>query len=118
MLYRSKPKKVFLYGKPVDFRKQITGLATLVDLEFKGELFQQSWFLFVSRDRKKAKILYWRDTGFAMWQFRLEKELFDLGKPRVYQKLKISWRDLGRLLDGYCIFQGESHQKIPAKRFS
>ena len=118
MLYRSRPKKVFLYGEPVDFRKQIQGLATIVDQEFKGELFQGSLFLFVARDKKKAKILYWRDTGFALWQFRLEGDLFDLGRPRFEYRMQISWRDLGRLLEGYNIFRGRSHQKISPKRFS
>lgn len=118
MLYRSKPGRVFLYGEPVDFRKQIPGLATIVDREFKEELFKGSWFLFVARDKKKAKILYWRDTGFAMWQFRLESDLFDLGRPRFNGKMQISWRDLGRLLDGYNIFKGRSHRKISPKRFS
>lgn len=59
MLYRSKPKKVHLYGRPVDFRKQINGLAGIVDQEFSGELFD-CWFVFISVDKKKAKILYWR----------------------------------------------------------
>ena len=117
MLYRNKPKKIFLYGKPVDFRKQAVGLASIVDAEFRGELFS-SWFLFVSRDKKKAKILYWRDAGFALWNLRLEKSLFDLGRPRYSGKQEISWRNLGRLLDGYNIFVGHPHEKIPPKRFS
>lgn len=117
MLFRNKPKKVYFYGEPVDFRKQINGLAHIVDSEFRGELYQ-SWFLFVSKDKKKAKILYWRETGFALWGFRLEKESFDLGRPRNMRKLKITWRDLGLLLDGYNIFSGDPHKKIPPKRFS
>ena len=109
MLYLGKPKKVFLYGEPVDFRKQITGLATIVDREFEGELFEGSWFLFVARDKKKAKILYWRGAGFALWQVRLESDLFNLGRPRFGGKMQISWRDLGLLLDGYNIFKGKPH---------
>jgi hypothetical protein len=117
MLYRSKPKKVHLYGRPVDFRKQINGLAGIVDQEFSGELFD-SWFVFISVDKKKAKILYWRQTGFAIWQLRLEKELFQMGRPRISSKQEISWRDLGRFLDGFNIFEGEAHSEIPPKRFS
>jgi transposase len=117
MLYRNKPKKVFLYGKAVDFRKQVNGLATIVDHEFRGELFS-GWFVFLSSDKKKVKILYWRETGFALWSLRLEKSLFEMGKPRFTEKKVITWRDLGRLLDGYNIFAGPPHEKIPAKRFS
>lgn len=118
MLYHSRPKKIYYYGKPVDFRKQTSGLGILVDAEFPGELIQGSWFLFVAQDRKKAKILYWRDTGFALWQFRLEKELFDLGSPRFLSNRPVSWRDLGRLLDGLNIFEGRAHEKMRAKRFA
>jgi transposase len=76
MLYRSRPKKVFYYGKAVDFRKQALDLAALVDLELPGGMRQGHWFVFVSTDKKKAKILYWRGTGVALWQMRLEKDLF------------------------------------------
>lgn len=117
MLYRTKPKKIFLYGKPVDFRKQATGLAGIVEAEFRGELFA-SWFVFFSADKKKVKILYWRGTGFSLWYFRLEKALFDLGRPRYSGKMSISWGNLGRLLEGYSIFPGNSHEQITAKRFS
>lgn len=117
MLYRSKPKKVFLYGKPVDFRKQVNGLAGIVDAEFRGELFS-SWFIFFSADKKKAKILYWRQTGFALWSLRLEKSLFELGRPRFCGKMTISWQNLGLLLDGYNIFAGAPHEQVPPKRFS
>jgi len=118
MLYRSKPKKVFLYAAPVDFRKQINGLASIVDMEFTGEVFQGSWFVFVASDRMKVKILYWRDCAFALWQLRLEKDHINLGVPRFSGKRILSWRDLGRFLDGQNIFHGSRHEKISPKRFS
>ena len=117
MLYRNKPKKIYLYGKPVDFRKQINGLACIVESEFVGELYK-SWFVFIAADKKKAKILYWRGTGFALWSFRLEKDRFDLGRPRYSSKREIGWRNLGLLLEGYNIFEGAPHEKISLKRYS
>jgi len=92
-------------------------VASIVDAEFKGELFA-AWFVFFSLDRKKVKILYWRETGFALWNFRLEQSLFDLGRPRFSADMEVSWRNFGRFLAGYDIFPGTSHKKIPAKRFS
>jgi transposase len=118
MLYRTKPKKVFYYGKAVDFRKQSMGLAVIVDLELPGELQQGHWFVFVSADKKKAKILYWRGTGVALWQMRLESELFKIDRPRSAVARTISWRDLGRFLDGLNIFEGAPHQNKIAKRYS
>jgi transposase len=118
MLYRSRPKKVFYYGKAVDFRKQTMGLAAIVDSELPGELRAGHWFAFISRDKSKAKILYWRGTGLALWQLRLERDLFKLGSPRAATTRTLSWRDLGRLLDGLNIFAGDGHAATNPKRFS
>lgn len=118
MLYRSRPKKVFYYGKPVDFRKQALGLAAIVDLELPGEIEQGHWFVFASCDKRKIRILYWRGTGLALWQLRLEGNVFKLGRPRVVEPRTLSWRDLGRLLDGFNIFDGPPHAVTKAKRFS
>ena len=118
MLYRSRPKKVFYYGKAVDFRKQAIGLAAIVDLELPGEMRSGHWFVFISTDKKKAKILYWRGTGVALWQMRLEQDLFKVGSPRCATTHTQTWRDLGRFLDGLNIFAGDAHQATAPKRFS
>jgi len=118
MLYRSRPKKVFYYGKAVDFRKQALGLAAIVDCDLPGEMRQGHWFVFVSTDKKKAKILYWRGTGVALWQMRLESELFKVESPRSAATRTVTWRDLGRFLDGLNIFAGEAHETTKPKRFT
>ncbi len=43
----AKVQKVYLYPKPVDFRKSINGLAALVELDIKVEVFNP--VLFVSQ---------------------------------------------------------------------
>ena len=118
MLYKARPRKIFYYGKPVDFRKQALGLAALVDSELPGELKEGHWFVFFASDKKKAKILYWRGAGLALWQFRLESNLFELGAPRIIATSLITWRDLGRMLDGFNIFPGQPHLVTKPKRFS
>ena len=118
MLYRSRPKKVFFYGKAVDFRKQAMGLAAIVDCEMPGEMRHGHWFVFVATDKKKAKVLYWRGTGVALWQMRLERDLFKVGSPRSIATRMLTWRDLGRFLDGLNIFEGVAHEATKPKRFS
>ncbi len=118
MLYQNRPSKIYYYGEPIDFRKQTMGLATLVDLELPGELMAGHWFVFVSRDKKKAKILYWRGTGLALWQIHLDRDLFKVGSPRFLKKRSFSWRDLGHFLNGLNIFPDEAHEIRKAKRFS
>jgi transposase len=118
MLYRRRPEKIFYYGKPVDFRKQTMGLAAIVDAELPGEMQHGHWFVFVSSDKKKAKILYWRGTGVALWQLRLDRDLFKVGRPRVATTRTLTWREIGRFLDGFNVFEGEPHEVKTPKRFA
>nr|WP_256667432.1 IS66 family insertion sequence element accessory protein TnpB [Pseudomonas sp. ANT_J28] len=55
----AKVEKVYLYPKPVDFRKSIYGLAALVELDIKVTVFDPVLFVFLNRPRNRVKILYW-----------------------------------------------------------
>lgn len=118
MLFKARPKRIFYYGQAIDFRKQAISLAALVDVELPGELKEGHWFIFFSRDKRKAKILYWRGNGLALWALRLDGELFNLGSPRVVGRQILNWAQLGRLLDGHNIFEGDSHLMRMPKRFA
>ena len=52
-----KVKAVYLYPKPVDFRKSINGLAALVELDIKVAVFDPALFVFLNRTRNQVKIL-------------------------------------------------------------
>ena len=51
-------EKVYLYPKPVDFRKSIDGLAALVELDIKVAVFDPVLFVFLNRHRNRIKVLY------------------------------------------------------------
>ena len=44
-------EKVYLYPKPVDFRKSINGPPTLVELDIKVAVFDPVLFVFLNRKR-------------------------------------------------------------------
>jgi hypothetical protein len=50
-------EKVYLYPKPVDFRKSIDGLAALVELDIKVAVFDPVLFVFLNRHRNRVKVL-------------------------------------------------------------
>ncbi|AZE49470.1 Mobile element protein [Pseudomonas chlororaphis] len=68
----AKVEKVYLYPKPVDFRKSIDGLAALVELDIKVAVFDPVLFVFLNKPRNRVKILYWERNGFCLWLKRLE----------------------------------------------
>lgn len=47
----AKVEKVYLYPKPVDFRKSNDGLAALVELDIKVAVFDPVLFVFLSAGR-------------------------------------------------------------------
>lgn len=54
----AKVEKVYLYPKPVDFRKSIDGLAALVELDIKVAVFDTVLFFFLNKTRNSVEILY------------------------------------------------------------
>ncbi|MCU9532830.1 IS66 family insertion sequence element accessory protein TnpB [Pseudomonas mosselii] len=51
----AKVEKVYLYPKPVDFRKSIDGLAALVELDIKVAVFDPVLFVFLNKPRKSRE---------------------------------------------------------------
>lgn len=51
----AKVKKVYLYPKPVDFRKSIDGLSALVELDIKAAVFDPVLFVFLNRARNRLE---------------------------------------------------------------
>ncbi len=69
-------QKIYLHRDYVDFRKQINGLSLIVANDMRQNIFNGDLFVFCCKKKDKLKIVYWQNTGFCMWQLRLEKEKF------------------------------------------
>ena len=67
---------VFLHRAPVDFRQSINGLAAIVEQQLSLQITDGSVFVFCNKSRDKLKILYWDNSGFALWYKRLEQNKF------------------------------------------
>ena len=96
----AKVQKVYLYPKPVDFRKSIHGLAALVELDIKVEVFNPVLFVFLNRTRSQVKILYWERNGFCLWLKRLEAERFKTKPDTGDEAIELTVDELNWLLDG------------------
>ena len=100
--------RVFAYRHPVDLRKSIDGLTSLIEGALGEDPFSGTVFVFVNRRRDKVKLLYWERNGFCLWYKRLERERF--AWPRMTtQALSMSGQQLSWLLDGYDITYLKPH---------
>jgi transposase len=103
--------RVDIYVKPgkTDMRKQINGLAVIVQQELKLDPFSGSLFLFCNGGRRLLKILYWDKTGFALWLKRLEKDRFFWPMDRT-EVQEIDFEQLRQLLSGINFW--EAHKEV------
>jgi len=67
---------VYAFDEPCDMRKSFDRLTALVTEHMKHDLLAGDLYLFVSRDRKRAKVLYFDGTGMCLFAKRLEKGQF------------------------------------------
>ena len=103
--------EIFLCVEPVDFRKQITGLAVLVQSRLEMNPFSSQLFVFTNRTRKQCRILVWERAGFVMWQKKLERERFAWPKQSD-AVVSLTGAQLNLLLDGYDIWRNQPHQSV------
>ena len=108
----AKVQKVYLYPKPVDFRKSINGLAALVELDIKVDVFNPVLFVFLNRTRSQVKILYWERNGFCLWLKRLEAERFKTKPDAGDEAIELTVDELNWLLDGIDLWRNRPHQTL------
>lgn len=76
MIGSTRRVRVFAYDQPTDMRCSFDGLYALVVSKFGKNPLDGDMFLFVSRDRRRAKVLFWDGTGLCLYCKRLEKGVF------------------------------------------
>ncbi|WP_339935041.1 IS66 family insertion sequence element accessory protein TnpB [Vreelandella glaciei] len=82
-------------------RKQIDGLALLVQEAMALNPFDQALFLFGDRQRDKVKLLFWERNGFVVWYKRLERERFKWPTNLKDETMTLTGQELNWLLNGY-----------------
>jgi transposase len=64
---------VYAYAQPVDMRKGVDGLRALVTEALHRDALNGDVYIFVSRDRVRAKVLHWDGTGLCIDAKRLAR---------------------------------------------
>ena len=103
---------VYLHRTPVDFRKSINGLSVIVEGEMALSPLSGALFVFCNKKRDKLKLLYWDQSGFALWYKRLEQEKFKWPRRLSEAVIELSETQLHWLLEGYDITQMKPHTPL------
>lgn len=110
--------QVYLYRGIVDFRKWAAGLAQVVEHELSEVLVDASrLYVFVSRDRRSVKCLYWNKTGVALWTTKLEAETFKIERKRE-GGVWISAAQMEWILAGFDYTKMKPHKEVSVKKIS
>jgi transposase len=100
---------VYLRTGVTDMRKSINGLSVIVQEEMKLNPFDRGYFVFCGRTRNILKLLYWDNTGFALWYKRLEKARFPWPE-KAEEARRITGEQIAWLLSGIDFFR--AHEKL------
>ena len=101
MIGSTRALRVYAYGAPVDMRKGFDGLAALVRQGFDKDPVSGDMFLFVSRNRIRAKVLLWDGTGLCLYAKRLEEGRFArLWRQGESKEIELTQSELQLYLEG------------------
>ncbi len=96
---------VYLHRTPVDFRKQINGLAVLVAESMHMDAMKPALYVFTNGGRNRVKVLYWDSHGFCLWLKRLEKGRFIWPELHEQDVIQLSGDQLNWLIGGYDVLR-------------
>ncbi len=102
---------VYAYSEPVDMRKGYNGLQALVDGELRHDVTDGHLYLFVARNRKRAKVLLWDGTGLCIFMKRMEVGQFVAPWLRRVPTMTVS--ELALFLEGSHALKDQSLSPTP-----
>lgn len=87
--------RVMVFATPVDMRMGYDGLFGLVRGS-NADPISGDLFLFVSKDRTRAKALFWDGNGLNIWMKRMERGRF----ADVFTRTQMTTRELSLFFEG------------------
>jgi transposase len=101
MRWHGRRVTVYAYGVPTDLRKGFDGLSALVTQRLQRDPLNGDIFLFVSRNRVRAKVLHFDGTGLCVYAKRLERGRFAaLWREAPADPITLTVSELDLFLDG------------------
>ena len=92
-------------------RKSFNGLSALVKHRLDADPLNGHLYVFINRRKTQMKILYFDQTGFAIWSKRLEQGQF-VAHNKGAIKQSISFAQLQCLLEGIDIRHAKQYKRF------
>ena len=115
-MVRLEGKRVYLACGHTDMRKQINGLAVIVESSFRLSLFDDVLFVFCNRERNRLKILEWDGDGFWLHFKRLERGRFRWPTAGEEATMEMTSEELNTMLSGTRIALKLQRNEVHEKR--
>lgn len=93
------PPRILFARRPVDFRKQIDGLAAVCERELGEAPLDGTLFVFTNRNGDALKALVWTHGGFLLVYKKLERGRFAWPSGDEV-RVQMTPAELGALLEG------------------
>jgi transposase len=107
---------IWLYPKPIDFRKQMDGLVMLIADHLELNPMSGQLFLFRNRHANKIKLLFWDRNGFWLCYKRLEQGRLKF--PEISDcAMELSSEQLSWLLSGLDWIKQKLQAEVKASNF-
>lgn len=113
MIWNGRAVRVFAHAAPTDLRKGYDGLSAIVRESLGRDPTSGDLYLFVSRNRIRAKVLLWDGTGLCVFAKRLEQGRFAaLWERSASLQLELTSAELQLFLEG-CVLVGRRRLSPP-----
>ncbi len=106
--------RAYVCTEPVDMRKQIDGLAQMVEAVLAADAFSGQVFVFLGKRRNKVKLLWWDRHGFFLLYKRLERGVFPW--PEEFARDGLSMAELMAFLEGIDLSRARRLPAVNASR--
>ena len=111
MLHPSSNGRYYFYSQVTDMRKGCYGLCGIVQNEMKKNVLLCDVFVFINKRHNQIKLLQWDKDGFALYEKRLEKGLFEQpGNTQNGTDILLTHLQLQHILQGV-ILKSVRHKK-------
>jgi transposase len=101
MIGSTRQVTVYAYSEPADLRRGFDGLSALVREAMGRDELSGDLYVFLSRDRRRAKVLLWDGTGLCVYAKRLERGRFAcLWSQKSAAQVRLTVSELQLFLEG------------------